>query len=157
MVSYSVTKILHRHPLTNSVHKQLKAALESLSSTPDTLDVSRFELLNGGSLWTVTFPAASGDVASLALDAADLASTGLLATVSEDTSGSSLGGSFYLYSNGGSPAGFPIDAEGAYLRTEDKENNGTGRSDPLLWNATADDVRVAIEGLLPSYVSTGKT
>lgn len=129
--------------------------MESLPSTPDTLEVSRFELLNEGSLWTVTFPAISGDVASLDLDAADLTGTGLLATVSEDTSGSGLSGSFYLYSNGGSPAGFPIDAEGAYLGTEDKENNGTGRSELLQWNAAADDVRVAIEGLLPIYVSPG--
>lgn len=134
----------------------MKAELESLSSTPDTLDVSRFELLNGGSLWTVTFPAASGDVASLALDAAGLAGTRLLATVAEDTNGDGLGGSFYLYSNGGSPAGFPIDAEGANLSTNDMVNNGTGSSEPLQWNAAADDVRVAIEGLLPDYVSSGK-
>lgn len=89
------------------------------------------------------------------LDVAGLTGTGLLATVSEDTSGGGLGGSFCLYSNGGSPAGFPIDAEGGYVSTEDKVNNGTGRSEPLQWNAAADDVRVAIEGLLPTYVSEG--
>lgn len=135
--------------------QQLETALESLSSTPDTLDVSRFELLNGGSLWTVTFPAASGDVASLDLDAAGLVGTELHATVSEETSGGGLSGSFYLYSNGGSSAGFPIDAEGVFLSTEDMEHNGTGRSEPLQWNAAEDDVRVAIEGLLPNYASPG--
>lgn len=144
----------HRHSLT-SAQTQLKADLESLSSTPDTLDVSRFDLLNGGSMWTVTFPAANEDVASLELDVAGLTGTGLLATVSEDIAGSGLGGSFFLYSNGGSPAGFPIDAEGAYLGTEDTENNGIGRSEPLQWNAAEDDVRVAIEGLLPTFVSQG--
>ena len=145
----------HRHPDACPPEKQLKTALESLSSTPDDLDVSRFELLNGGSLWTVTFPAANGDVASLDLDAAGLAGTDLLATVSEETSGGGPSGSFYLYSNGGSSAGFPIDAEGAQVSTEDMVNNGTGRSEPLPWNAAEDDVRVAIEGLLPNYVSPG--
>lgn len=130
--------------------------MESLSTTPDTLEVSRFEFLNGGSLWTITFPSTSGDVASLYLNASGVTGTGVLATVSEDITGSSLGGSFYLYSNGGSRAGFPVDAEGVYLGTEDRTNNGTGRSEPLAWNAEADDVRAAIEGLLPSYASQGE-
>ena len=148
-------RIPGRYSVLIVAQQQLKTALESLSSTPDTVDVSRFELLNGGSLWTVTFPAASGDVVSLDLDAAGLFGTGLLATISEDNSGGGLGGSFYLYSNGGSAAGFPIDAEGVYLSAEDVVNNGTGRSEPLQWDATADDVRVAIEGLLSNYVSSG--
>ncbi|CAM9426180.1 unnamed protein product, partial [Ectocarpus fasciculatus] len=134
---------------------ELKNALESLSTTPDALDVTRFEFLNGGSLWTVTFPAASGDVPSLAVNASGLSGSGLLAAVSEDTAGSSLGGSFYLYSNGGSSAGYPVDAEGAYLGVVDRENNGTGRSQRLGWNADADDVRVAVEELLPLYAAAG--
>lgn len=146
----------HQHVSTYTHSSQLKNVLESLPTTPDTLEVSRFELLNGGSLWTITFPAASGDVASLYLDASGLNGTGLIAAVSEDIAGSTLGGSFYLYSNGGSSAGFPVDAEGAFLKTEDKTNNGTGRSEPLAWNAEADDVRVAIEGLLPNYAFEGE-
>lgn len=141
----------HPHASTHVCPQQLKDVLESFTTTPDTLEVSRFDLLNEGSLWTITFPAASGDVSSLYLNASGLTGTGLVAAVSEDIAGSSLGGSFYLYSNGGSRAGFPLDAEGAYLGTEDKTSNGTGRSEPLAWNAEADDVRMAIEGLLPSY------
>lgn len=129
--------------------------MESLSTTPDTLEVARFGLLNDGSQWTVTFPAANGDVASLFVDASDLSGTGVLATVSEENPGSTLGGWFYLYSNGGSSAGFPIDAEGAYLETEGGDNNSTGRSEPLAWDAAAADVQTAIEDLLPSYISPG--
>lgn len=136
--------------------QQLENALESLATTPDTLEVSRFELLNGGSLWTITFPAASGDVDPLYLNVSGLTGTGLVAAVSEDVAGSSLGGSFYLYSNGGSRAGFPVDVEGAYIGAEDKASNITGRSEALAWNAEADDVRMAIEDLLPSYASEGK-
>lgn len=145
-----------RHVSTQMHSQQLENALESLAATPDTLEVSRFELLNGGSLWTITFPAASGDVDPLYLNASGLTGTGLVAEVSEDVAGSSLGGSFYLYSNGGARAGFPVDAEGAYIGTEDKASNGTGRSEALAWNAEADDVRVAIEGLLPSYAIEGE-
>ncbi len=129
--------------------------MESLSTTPDTLEVARYDLLNEGAQWTVTFPAATGNIASLYVDSSGLSGTGVLATVSEDWSGSSLGGSFYLYSNGGSSAGFPIDAEGVYVGTEAGENNSTGRSEPLVWDATEADIQAAIEDLLPSYVSSG--
>ncbi|CAM9633006.1 unnamed protein product, partial [Hapterophycus canaliculatus] len=80
---------------------RIKNALESLSTTPGTLDVSRSEFFNGGSQWTVTFPAASGDVPSLYLNASGLSGTRILAAVSVDIAGSNLGGSFYLYSNSG--------------------------------------------------------
>lgn len=143
-------------PYTSYPYKQLQNALESLSTTPDALNVTRFEFLNGGSLWTVTFPAASGDVPSLAVNASSLSGTGLLAAVSVDTTGSSLGGSFYLYSNGGSSAGYPVDADGAYLGVVDRESNGTGRSQRLAWNAEADDVKVAVEELLPLYAAAGE-
>lgn len=107
-------------------------------------------------MWTVTFPTDSGDVPSLYLNASGLSGTGVLAMVSEDVAGSTLDGSFRLYSNGGYASGFPLDADAAYLSIEDAENNGTGRSEPLAWNAEAEDVRVAIEGLLPEYASQGE-
>lgn len=121
---------------------------------PD-IDISRFEFLNGGSLWTITFPGESGDVSSLYLNASGLSGTRVLAAVSEDVTGSILGGSFRLYSNGGFDAGFPLATDGTYLDIQDTENNGTGRSDFLPWDAEADDVRAAIEGLLPNYASQG--
>lgn len=129
--------------------------MESLSTTLDALEVARHDLLNEGAQWTVTFPAANGSVASLYVDSSGLSGTGVAAIVSEEQPGSSLGGSFYLYSNGGSSAGFPIDAEGAYVGAEAGENNSTGRSEPLAWDAAAADVQAAIEDLLPSYVSSG--
>lgn len=131
--------------------------MESLSTGSETFDVSRSEFLNGGSQWTITFPAASGDVASLYLDPSGLSGTGLLAAVSDDITGSSLGGSFYLYSNGGSGQGYPVDADNAFLGVDDHENNGTGRSQSLAWNAEPYDVQAAIETLLPSIAAQGDT
>lgn len=128
----------------------MKNALEALSTASETFDVSRSEFLNGGSQWTVTFPAAGGDVASLYLDTSALTGTRVLAAVSDDIAGSSLGGSFYLYSNGGSSEG-----NNAFLQADEKKNNGTGRSQPLAWNAEPNDVRTAIEGLLPYIASEG--
>lgn len=132
---------------------QLESALESLSGIPD-IDVTRFGFLNGGSLWAITFPSDSGNVDSLYLNVTGLRGTDLLASVSEDVSGSTLGGSFRLYSNRGGygSSGFPIDEDGTHLGAAE---NGTGRSEPLAWNAEAGDVRAAVENLLPEYSSQG--
>lgn len=134
--------------------KQLEVALESLPDMPD-VDVSRFELLDGGSQWTVTFPADAGDVPSLFLDSSGLSGTMLLASVSEDVAGEILGGTFQLYSNDGSGSGFPAGNEGRYLGLQNKGQNSTGRSTPLAWNSNVNDVRKALEFLLPSYASQG--
>lgn len=79
-----------------------------------------------------------------------------MASVSEDVPGSTLGGTFRLYSNRGgySSSGFPIDAGGTHLGGGGADN-GTGRSEPLAWNAEADDIRVALEDLLPEYSQQG--
>lgn len=133
---------------------QLKAALQSLDGMPD-VDVSRFEFLNGGSLWTMTFAAGSGDVASLYLNTSGLSGTSVLASVAEDVAGSTLGGSFRLFSGDGYNTRLSPDAD-EYLRTvNDTGQATTMRSEPLAWNAEEDDVRMAIEGLLPDFSHEG--
>lgn len=79
-----------------------------------------------------------------------------MASVSEDVPGSSLGGTFRLYSNHGGygSSGFPIDVGGTYLGGGGADNS-TGRSEPLAWNSEADDIRVAVEDLLPEYPQRG--
>lgn len=119
------------------------------------IDVSRFKFFNGGSLWTVTFPTYSGDVSSLYINSSGLDGTGLLASVAEDIQGSALGGSFRLYATGGFSSGFPLDVDGTFLWMGSSANNGSRRSEPLAWNADADDVRIAIEDLLPDSASQG--
>lgn len=139
-----VSRAVDPLPICCLTRAQLKTALESLLAATG-VDVSRFKFLNGGSLWTVTFPANGGDVDALFLNASGLSGTGLLASVSEDVVGSALGGSFRLYYNGHSGA----------LVGDEGETNSTGRSEPLAWNAEADEVRWAIETLLPDYASQG--
>lgn len=135
-------------------HKQLETALESLPDMPD-VDVSRFEFLNGGSQWTVTFPADAGDVPSLFLDSSGLSGTMLLASVSEDVAGEILGGTFQLYSNDGYDFGLPAGNERLHLGLQNKGHNSMERSTPLNWNSSVNDVRKALEFLLPSHPYQG--
>lgn len=119
------------------------------------VDVSRFKFFNGGSLWTVMFPTYSGDVSSLHINSSGLDGTGLLASVAEDIQGSALGGYFSLYATRGFSSGFPLDVDGTFLWMESSANNGSRRSEPLAWNAEADDIRMAIEDLLPDSAAQG--
>lgn len=89
------------------------------------------------------------------LNVSGLGGTGVLASVFEDVAGSILGGTFRLYCDGGYDSGSPLDADGAYLWAVDVGHNCSGRSEPLVWNAEEDDVRAAIEGVLPDYTSQG--
>lgn len=107
-------------------------------------------------MWTVTFAAGSGDVESLYLNSTGLVGTQLSALVFEDTAGSALGGTYRLYAGGSYASRFPLDDDLANVETEAK-SNGTGRSEPLEWNAKAEDVQVEINGLLPEYSSEGGT
>ena len=119
------------------------------------IDVMRFKFFNGGSVWTVTFPTYSGDVPSLNINSSGLDGTNILASVDEDVKGSTLGGYFRLYSTGGLSSGFPLDDDGLFLWAGSADNNGSMRSEPLAWNADTDDVRMAVEDLLPEVASQG--
>lgn len=119
------------------------------------IDVTRFKFFSGGSLWTVTFPTYSGDISSLYINSSSLDGTSVLASVDEDVKGSALGGHFRLYSTGGFASGFPLDDDGMFLWKGGEDNNGSRRSESLAWNADADDVRMAVEDLLPESASQG--
>lgn len=106
-------------------------------------------------MWVVTFAAGSGDVESLYLNDTGLSGTRLSASVAEDTVGSALGGTYRLYLGSGHAPKFPLDANGAYLGATGTNDNETVRSEPLVWNASVQDVQVAINALLPTYAAEG--
>lgn len=118
------------------------------------VEVTRFPFLNGGSMWAVTFATGSGDMESLHLNSTGLVGTQLSTLVLEDTAGNALDGTYRLYTGGGYASGFPLDANLIHIEKKGG-NNGSGRSDPLEWNAKAEDVQSAINGLLPEYSSEG--
>ncbi|CAM9707700.1 unnamed protein product, partial [Discosporangium mesarthrocarpum] len=105
------------------------SALETLPGILE-VEVSRFQILNDGSLWAVTFKNPYGYYEKMSIDTSYLTGTGLGATVTRDTAGNSIGGSFRLY-------------------------NGFNRSEPLAWNAEDADVAEAFEGLNKSYAYEG--
>lgn len=119
------------------------------------IEVSRFPFLNGGSLWAVTFAAGSGDVDSLYFNGTGLSGTSLRAALYEDIAGSAIGGTFRLYSGASYVSEFPPDASDPYLEGLGSNGSITGRSDRLEWNASAEDVQAAVNGLFDSSSSQG--
>lgn len=118
-----------------------------MSGVPD-VTVSKFPFLNEGSLWEITFDADAGDVKLLGCNFKGLHGTSILSSIAEDVRGSVLGGTFRLYSS--DAFAFPSSTSMSGIDVV-----GKGRSAPLAWNATASDIRAAIEKLLPHASAQG--
>lgn len=131
----------------------MEQALESLSGVSD-VEVSRFPFLNGGSSWAITFADGSGPVEPLSINSTNLHGTGLQAYISEDTAGSFLGGTFRLYTNDGDGSRYLLGANETKF-AEGRDDEETGRSRALAWNAPATDIEDAINDLFPAFAAQG--
>jgi hypothetical protein len=132
----------------------VQARLRALSGL-GRVDVSRSAAdTNGGYVWSVTFKADGGfsvrhvgDMPALeAIAAGTLTGTGAAVTVEEETRGSALGGTFTLSLGG--PAVGTGRADDATRSDDVGSVANRFTSAPLAFDASAGQVRAAVEGLL---------